>query len=128
MSHNTTPLSREEIKELFEEKCRVYTQIQGRHVSPMQVMNKEQFIEIVSDLLADRDKEQWISVKDRLEKYYGKYQVSFQFWGKGNNNCYIMKDDVDLHDFGGCATPEDAMKQALEYLDRINKVSHSKQL
>lgn len=40
-----------------------------------------------------------------LNKYAGKYQFSFQFWGEGNNNVYIMKDDVDLFDTGGLETP-----------------------
>lgn len=36
----------------------------------------------------------------RIEEYAGKYEFSFQFWGKGNNNIYIVKDNVDLYDSG----------------------------
>ena len=60
-----------------------------------------------------------------LNKYAGKYQFSFQFLGEGNNNVYIMKDDVDLFDTGGLDTPREALKVALEYIYKINRVPHS---
>lgn len=57
-----------------------------------------------------------------LNKYAGKYQFSFQFWGEGNNNVYIMKDDVDLYSTGGLETPQDALCDALDYIYKINRV------
>lgn len=57
----------------------------------------------------------------RIEEYAGKYEFSFQFWGEGNNNIYIVKDDVDLYDSGGHETIKDCLENALKYLDRINR-------
>lgn len=56
-----------------------------------------------------------------IEKWSEKYQFSFQFWGEGNNNLYIYKDDVELHSTGGWLTIEDALISALEYIYRINR-------
>lgn len=56
-----------------------------------------------------------------IEKFSDKYQFSFQFWGSGNNNVYIMKDDVDLYDTGGYLTAEDVMIAALQYIYKINR-------
>jgi hypothetical protein len=58
---------------------------------------------------------------ERLKEYFGKYEISFQFWGDGNNNVFINKDDVEIASFGGENTPEEIMVRALEYLDRINR-------
>lgn len=57
----------------------------------------------------------------RIEEYAGKYEFNFQFWGAGNNNIYIMKDNVDLYDSGGHETIKDCLEDALKYLDRINR-------
>lgn len=57
----------------------------------------------------------------RIEEYAGKYEFSFQFWGKGNNNIYIVKDDVDLYNSGQHETIKDCLEDALTYLDRINR-------
>lgn len=60
---------------------------------------------------------------ERLLKYAGKYQISFQMWGTGNFNIYIDKDDVDLWSTGGHETANEAIKEALKYLNRINNIS-----
>ena len=59
----------------------------------------------------------------KLTKYAGKYQISLQLWGEGNNNIYIQKDDVDLWSCGGEKTPIAAMIKAIGFLDRINGVN-----
>lgn len=56
----------------------------------------------------------------RIEKYSQRYNISFQFWGDGNNNCFINKDDVEIHSSGGHDTIKEALSYTLEYLDRIN--------
>jgi len=43
---------------------------------------------------------------ERIEKYAGKYELSFQFWGEGSNNVFIEKDGVELISFGGEDTPK----------------------
>lgn len=62
---------------------------------------------------------------NEIEKWSGKYLFSFQFWGKGNNNVFIAKDDVDLYDTGGYLTAEDVMIAALQYIYKINRVKES---
>lgn len=63
------------------------------------------------------------TVFDRLLKYAGKYQIGlhFQMWGEGNYNIYIEKNGIDLWSTGGNTTAEEAMKEALKYLNRINR-------
>jgi hypothetical protein len=56
-----------------------------------------------------------------LNEYMGKYQISFQFWGEGNNNVFIEKDGVPLHETGGYDTPYSAITDAVRYLDKINR-------
>lgn len=63
------------------------------------------------------------SLFNRLDKYAGKYDINFQLWGEDRYSIYISKDGIDLADFGGRATANEAMTDALQYLDRINKVS-----
>jgi len=55
---------------------------------------------------------------NKMLTYAGKYEISIQFWGPCNTNVFISKDGVDLHDFGGLS-PEEAIKQTVNYLDRI---------
>ena len=53
------------------------------------------------------------------------YQISFQFWGDGNNNVFIMKDHVDLYSSGGFSCVDDVIIDALHYLYRINRTPNS---
>jgi hypothetical protein len=57
----------------------------------------------------------------RIKKYSDRYQFTFQFWGEGNNNVFIDKDDVDIYNTGGYDTPEEVMEAAIEFLDKINR-------
>lgn len=59
-------------------------------------------------------------VFDQLAEYFGRYEISFQFWGDGNNNVWIEKDGVSLWEAGGFEAPSGAMIAARNYLDRIN--------
>jgi len=63
-----------------------------------------------------------------IEKFSEKYQFSFQFWGIGNNNVFIMKDDIDLYSTGGWLSPVDAIIDALNYIYRINRVPKVKRV
>lgn len=54
-----------------------------------------------------------------LNKYAGKYEISFQMWGQSRYTIYIAKDGVDLTSMGGYETAGECMQAALEYLDRI---------
>jgi hypothetical protein len=55
-----------------------------------------------------------------LLEYRDRYQISIQFWPE-QTAVYIMKDDVDLSDYGGDF--DFAVGSALAYLERINKKS-----
>lgn len=78
-----------------------------------QLMSKQ--LKQISD-----DANKWRKLEKMLA-YCGKYQVSIQFWGDGNTNVYIEKDDVDLTDFGGY-NPLEAIEKTLEYLNKINGI------
>lgn len=56
-----------------------------------------------------------------LSEYMGKYSISFQFWGDGNNNAFVEKDNIELYSGGGFDTPLEVVTNVLEYLDRINR-------
>lgn len=58
----------------------------------------------------------------QIEKFSEKYEFSFQFWGTGNNNVFIMKQGIDLYDSGGFETIEEALIDVLHYIYRINRV------
>jgi len=59
-----------------------------------------------------------------IEKWSEKYQFSFQFWGAGNNNCFLYKDEVEISSFGGDESIEDILKRTLSYIYRINRTPH----
>jgi hypothetical protein len=59
-----------------------------------------------------------------IEYYSDKYQFSFQFWGDGNNNVFIMKDDIDLYSSGGFLSIQEALMDALQYIYKINRVPY----
>jgi len=61
-----------------------------------------------------------ILVLSEIEKWAKVYEFSFQFWGEGNNNVFISKDDVELDSTGGYETPLEVMKEALRYIYKIN--------
>lgn len=56
-----------------------------------------------------------------VESFTPKYTFNFQFWGEGNNNVYISKDDVELFDSGGYLTIEEVIVCALQYIYKINR-------
>jgi hypothetical protein len=62
---------------------------------------------------------------NEIEAFTATYEFNFQFWGEGNNNVYISKDDVDLYDSGGYNTIEEVLVCALTYLYKINRVAES---
>jgi hypothetical protein len=59
----------------------------------------------------------------RLIQYSGKYEINIQFWPL-QTSVFIAKDNVDLENFGG--DMHETIQRALEYLDRINRVTQAK--
>lgn len=55
-----------------------------------------------------------------IERFSETYQFSFQFWGKGRNHVYISKNFVELFSSGENETPEDAIRVALEWCNKVN--------
>ncbi len=55
-----------------------------------------------------------------LLKYSYKYEISLQFWPEDHTAVFIAKHGVDLTSYGG----KYAVKNALEYLKRINNESN----
>ena len=49
------------------------------------------------------------------------YEFIFQFWGVGNNNVYIMKNDVPMIETGGFTTPEEAIQVAFDNIYKWNR-------
>jgi hypothetical protein len=68
----------------------------------------------------DKEKEKK-SLLTRLREYSEVYQVCLQLWGKGRIHIYIMKDFVDLYSSHDWDNEEEAIEDALKYLDRIQK-------
>ena len=60
-----------------------------------------------------------LKLLEEIEMWSKTYEISFQFWGV-QNNCFIEKKDVELHDFGGNISMSECLKGAVEYLRRIN--------
>lgn len=59
-------------------------------------------------------------VMGELSEYFGDYQISFHFFGPGNNDVVILKDGIILFDDYAFQSPLAAMAAARDYLDRIN--------
>ncbi len=49
-----------------------------------------------------------------------KYNVSIQFWGDGDNNVYIVKEDVEVAVFGGCDTAYEAIDKTVTWFEKSN--------
>jgi hypothetical protein len=61
-----------------------------------------------------------------IEKWSETYEFNFQFWGNGNNNVFISKDEVELYSSGDHTTPKDVIIDALNYIHKINRLSKIK--
>lgn len=61
-------------------------------------------------------------VLGQLGEYVGKYQLTFHFFGEGINSVVIEKDGIRLFDNGCIETPLQALIEARDFLDRINRV------
>lgn len=59
-------------------------------------------------------------VLTELYKYMGRYDITFQFWGEGNNNVWVEKGGIELYHSGGNKDPLTAMNEALSYLKKVN--------
>lgn len=55
----------------------------------------------------------------KLLVYSDRYEISIQFW-PDQTAVFIEKDGIDLENFGS-SDQNEAIKMALEYLNRINK-------
>jgi hypothetical protein len=55
-----------------------------------------------------------------IEKWSSVYEFSFQFWGEGQNNVYINKDDVEVASYGGENTAKEIMERTLEWCEKAN--------
>lgn len=56
----------------------------------------------------------------KIQFWSGRYDISFQFWGYGNNNVFIERDGVDICDMGGEDTPLKITELALEWFEKAN--------
>ena len=59
---------------------------------------------------------------DEINKWAGKYEFSFQFWGESNNNVWICKDGIELFSCYGCKSMEETVKIALNYIYKVNRI------
>lgn len=59
---------------------------------------------------------------EEIGKWSEKYDISFQFWGEDRNSVYISRDWVDLFESGGYETAYEAIKAALDWIYRVNRV------
>jgi hypothetical protein len=49
-----------------------------------------------------------------------RYEFSFQFWGDGQNNVYINRDDVEVASFGGETNVYEILERTLEWCEKSN--------
>lgn len=56
----------------------------------------------------------------KIEFWTKRYSFSFQFWGDGNNNVYINRNDVEVHSAGGFVNIEDVFKHTIEWCEKAN--------
>lgn len=56
----------------------------------------------------------------KVEFWSKRYQFSFQFWGKGNNNVFIQKDSVEIKSFGGRETMREIFQDTVAWCEKAN--------
>ncbi len=56
----------------------------------------------------------------KIEFWTKRYEFSFQFWGSGNNNVYINKDDVEVASFGGEDSIQDILVMTIQWCEKSN--------
>lgn len=56
----------------------------------------------------------------KIEFWSEQYQISFQFWGKGENNVYINRNYVELASFGGEESIEDILQRVIFWCEKSN--------
>lgn len=89
-------------------KCKLLLNDVGKDYSEYEKMNSEQLYRVIKAHCA-------------IEQYAGKYEISFQFWGDGFNQCFVNKDDVEMFSGGQFEKPIDAMEAAVNWLKKVNK-------
>lgn len=83
-----------------------------------------------SKSLKDYDQEPsiWNGISlNRVEFWAYQYDFSFQFWGPGQNNVFINRDDVEIHSSGGFDTVMEMFDYVIEWCEKANpKVKYPK--
>lgn len=56
----------------------------------------------------------------KVEFWAYQYDFSFQFWGPGNNNVFIMRGTIEVHSSGGFDTVKEMMEYVLRWCEKAN--------
>jgi hypothetical protein len=56
----------------------------------------------------------------KIQFWTRRYEFSFQFWGDGQNNVYINKDDVEIASFGGEDSIQDILCMTIGWCELHN--------
>jgi hypothetical protein len=56
----------------------------------------------------------------KIEFWAFQYDISFQFWGAGDNNVFINRGDVEIGSFGGFETIKDVLEKTVEWCEKAN--------
>jgi len=56
----------------------------------------------------------------KIEFWASQYQISFQFWGEGDNNVFIYRDHVEIASFGGESSPIDIIERTVAWCEKSN--------
>lgn len=55
-----------------------------------------------------------------LNKWSKIYDFNFQFWGEGNNNVFIYKNDIEIFSSGDNECVQESIYKALNFINKIN--------
>jgi hypothetical protein len=56
----------------------------------------------------------------KVEFWAHQYDFSFQFWGVGNNNVFINKENIDLSSSGGFQTVKEMFEWVVKWCEKSN--------
>jgi len=76
-----------------------------------------------SKSLNDYDQEPsfWNGISlNKVEFWAYQYDFSFQFWGPGNNNVFINRDDVEVHSSWGFDTVIEMFDYVIKWCEKAN--------
>ncbi len=61
-----------------------------------------------------------MTLLEKIDFWSQRYEFNFQFWGEGNNHCYINKDDVELKVIPQRKSASQVTREVVKWCEKAN--------